>query len=513
MNRAILNKKITAKNIFWFPSKSMKIKMILDHFLQSDINVTLFYDGSEIVETHPALASSEIVNHQSISEDFLNPYESEELGLYNAFMRGDFASRYMEALYFELNRSNSFDNLRFLERSHTARSLIFFWLRKYLKHGPTLVLFSEAPHNPIQLAAKFAADFLDIDQVWFQSTEPFAPFVLPRTSHGILPVDFMPHRDNDLHNSALQIMEDSIDAMISGTKTPRVRAAEVQKKTSQRIREKLTESLITNVHLNGDKKDRGPLDAFPKLVKKGNSRTRLGMYLINLELRKMFRKSFYGGLSNAPVDKYVYFPLHFQPERTSIPEGPLVPFQPDLLAKAREFVAESHLLVVKEHPGQIARPFGFHGRSPLNTGFISQINGCQIANPNVDSRTLIAGSSLVITISGTSGLQGLLQGKKVGYFGEPWWQGAPGTFKLPLNGQGRWVEDSELYEADSKISITKEFLSNRAKSGFLGLLITGRENYFSQIFSREEVDSIRTQEAEAIVSTVLFALRQPSPET
>ena len=51
--------------------------------------------------------------------------------------------------------------------------------------------------------------------------------------------------------------------------------------------------------------------------------------------------------------KYVYFPLHFEPERTTNPDGKEFQDQFIALTKLRQIIPEDIDIVVKEHPTQL----------------------------------------------------------------------------------------------------------------------------------------------------------------
>ena len=128
-------------------------------------------------------------------------------------------------------------------------------------------------------------------------------------------------------------------------------------------------------------------------------------------------------------EKYVYFPLHFEPERTTNPDGGEYHDQFKALVKLREFVPENIKIIVKEHPSQIyVGNKGSRGRSPLFYQLIKNINGVKFVDFNLNSIELIKKSELVVSITGTVALEAAILGKKSITFGSVWYDKCPNIF-------------------------------------------------------------------------------------
>lgn len=97
--------------------------------------------------------------------------------------------------------------------------------------------------------------------------------------------------------------------------------------------------------------------------------------------------------------KYVYYALHYTPESST---NGLQPYYVDQLRAIDALILNlppGHRLVVKEHPAMVGmRPLAFYRalrRRPALT----------LVLPEEDSRTLIAGAALTVTVTGTVGLE------------------------------------------------------------------------------------------------------------
>lgn len=122
---------------------------------------------------------------------------------------------------------------------------------------------------------------------------------------------------------------------------------------------------------------------------------------------------------------FIYFSMHYQPERTSQPEALL--FDDHLLAI--DLIARSlppgWRVLVKEHP----RQFGLypavlrrrHARKQLDYAQIAALANVQIVPVDTPSGALIDACRLTATLTGTAGWEGLLAGKPSLVFGPSWY--------------------------------------------------------------------------------------------
>ena len=130
------------------------------------------------------------------------------------------------------------------------------------------------------------------------------------------------------------------------------------------------------------------------------------------------------------ADKYVYFPLHFEPERTTLPDGKEYHDQFLALVKLRDFLPPEIRIVVKEHPSQfLVTDRGPKGRSPLFYSLIKNIKNLTIVDTNTNSIELLLRSEFITTITGSVALEGSILGKKTLTFGNTWYNGCPNTIK------------------------------------------------------------------------------------
>jgi len=124
--------------------------------------------------------------------------------------------------------------------------------------------------------------------------------------------------------------------------------------------------------------------------------------------------------------KYVYFPLHFEPERTTNPDGGRFHDQSVALASLRKLLPNDVEIFVKEHPSQFYfSDKGSRGRSPLFYNLIKNIRGVRLISINEDSIKLVKHAQFSATITGTVAMEAAIMGKKSLTFGDTWYEGCP----------------------------------------------------------------------------------------
>lgn len=142
----------------------------------------------------------------------------------------------------------------------------------------------------------------------------------------------------------------------------------------------------------------------------------------------------YIGLQVAPDfnKKYIYFPLHYQPERTTSPLGG---FYADQLLTARTLavsVPDDWLIYIKEHLSQWSK---FNSRAHLwryknYYKELAKLKNVRLVPVETPSYDLINNAAAVATVTGTAGWEALSRSKPVLIFGYPWYMDCDGAFRI-----------------------------------------------------------------------------------
>lgn len=136
---------------------------------------------------------------------------------------------------------------------------------------------------------------------------------------------------------------------------------------------------------------------------------------------------------------YVFFPLHYEPEKTSNPDGGDYYNSYEAIMAIRDFVPQHIPIYIKEHITQFHHKYnGYLGRSPYFYRAISNLPNMKFVDSNVPARGLIEGSMLTVSQTGTASLEAACIGKKSMVMGDVWFSSLPNVFRF------REVDDFEL---------------------------------------------------------------------
>ena len=129
-----------------------------------------------------------------------------------------------------------------------------------------------------------------------------------------------------------------------------------------------------------------------------------------------------------PVDftrKYVYFPLHLQPEMTTDVLGGKYVDQLLAIEKLRNILPDDWYIYVKENPKQKAYMRGRYFFERLNL-----IQNVVFVDRSVDTYKLMESAQFVSTITGTAAWEAITGGKNALIFGKIWFDHFPGIFRF-----------------------------------------------------------------------------------
>jgi Capsule polysaccharide biosynthesis protein len=145
------------------------------------------------------------------------------------------------------------------------------------------------------------------------------------------------------------------------------------------------------------------------------------------DARRIFEKPVAG-------EKYVLYPIHFQPEATTLVQGPMYLDQVVLLRDIAASLPIGYRLYVKEHlSNRGRRPMSFYDA-------IKAIPSVRLLGPDEDTWQLIRNANIIAVITGTMGWEGLMFGKPVVTFGTVFFNAHPSVALAGAHSKDDWYQ-------------------------------------------------------------------------
>jgi|CXWL01.1.fsa_nt_gi hypothetical protein len=110
-----------------------------------------------------------------------------------------------------------------------------------------------------------------------------------------------------------------------------------------------------------------------------------------------------------PGEKYIYYPLHVNPEYSTNFQGTMWMDQAYTIEQLSKSIPVDWFVYVKEHPAMLiarVRPDEFYKR-------IKKLPNVRMASVGIDSHEMIMNSQMVAIVTGTTGWEAILRGKPV----------------------------------------------------------------------------------------------------
>jgi len=150
------------------------------------------------------------------------------------------------------------------------------------------------------------------------------------------------------------------------------------------------------------------------------------------------------------VDYFLFF-LHYQPERSTLPEGYGFEDQFYAIKILSKMLPKGVRLVVKEHPSMFTRGSEFKIRSIYNYDSIKKLDNVDLCAMHMDNFQLMDNALAVATITGTVALEGYVRKKPVILFGRS---------TLKVNGAHRFSTIDKLQEFVDAVVLGKVKIEN-----------------------------------------------------
>ena len=306
------------------------------------------------------------------------------------------------------------------ESYFSIRNLVYkiyqYWYDFILENKVTLILFGNVPHTPHDFVIYSIATSLKLNVVFIQSyTNLFDNGITLVLSDAIdlsFPSKNMGQKHlQDDRVDINRLKESYTNESISYFNSPLTEISRIKVSSVKYLKR-----FFQNVYLSDQLK-------IDRVLRRAISI--INFYRDKNLFFRYFRKVSTIQYSELIDKKYVFFPLHYQPESTTLPTGGIYRNLDFIIMELLKFLPKNFILVLKEHPYYF---FDNKIDTGYNESFLNhrprefyeyirnQDNVCFISNDS-DVSTLIKNSCGVVTVSGTPALESMMYRKKVLLFG------------------------------------------------------------------------------------------------
>tara|TARA_R110001592_G_scaffold108762_5_gene303898 strand:+ start:5872 stop:7263 length:1392 start_codon:yes stop_codon:yes gene_type:complete len=129
-------------------------------------------------------------------------------------------------------------------------------------------------------------------------------------------------------------------------------------------------------------------------------------------------------------DNYALFYMHYQPERTTLPEGGIYNQQLLAIRSLRRYLPNEMSIVVKEHPATFRHRLNSKYRNANFYHELAEIENTFLINDLKNDFGLLDRAKFVSSVKGTVLIEAAIRGKCGVYFGNPSYKGLPGSFYI-----------------------------------------------------------------------------------
>jgi hypothetical protein len=151
---------------------------------------------------------------------------------------------------------------------------------------------------------------------------------------------------------------------------------------------------------------------------------------------------------------YVFLPLHYQPERTTSPDGGRFSNQVLLAAMVANALPKGWRLLIKEHPNQFSfKNTGNQSRDVWVYDDLAALPNTTLLPLDMPSKPVVQAASAIATVTGFAGWEALCRGKPVLVFGTAWYQDCVGAFRVRT---GAEMEDAFRAILDARVAPSAE---------------------------------------------------------
>ena len=315
-------------------------------------------------------------------------------------------------------------NFTYTERSTLYYKLLTYWTYIFDTHQVDCVLFNETPHFPFDYVLYAMAKERGVKILRFSPTHMHSRVLLAgeveKTPAYLEAIDINQKPTQEIAEYMNRLAGDYSKAVPFYMKNITDKSFSLQKLTTFLRQGWRYLYAAPNSPLKGKESFVNEM-RLPGLY--------LGYYRLVGNLYKKRLQKKYSTLS-VDVDlkqNYIYMPLHYQPEKTTCPEGGVFVDQYLVVAMISKALPKGWKVYVKEHVSQFStKLYGERGRSAIFYDQLLALGNVELVSLSYQSFDLIDNAKAVATVTGTSALEAINRGHVALIFGNVWFQSCEG---------------------------------------------------------------------------------------
>lgn len=316
----------------------------------------------------------------------------------------------------QIVREKIFEFYSLYEIQNIIYKFIYYFKDVILSKKIDVVLFSDVPHGAYDLILYYVAKMLKVDTIFCMSS-----FWIGKT--------FIYHNLEDIGKFSINSDKKLYLEQTFKKDLPYMKKSSLKDKLKQKTKIFWNFNHTISDKLYDLKKSKKVYENLKKYILMHIERS-IKRNIENIDYKKNYKYYF----NNKIIDneKFVYFPLHLQPEMTTDTLGGIYFDQLLAIERLREILPDDWYLYIKENPKQTVYMRGSRFFERL-----SQMKNVRLLNKNINTYEIMQKCQFVATITGTAGWEAITGGKSALVFGLAWYRYMSGVTiyneKIDLN--------------------------------------------------------------------------------
>ena len=424
------------------------------------------------------------------------PYELENVnysGESNEFFHSKNYLRAKDVCLKMMDRLDLYGTFSRIDREVYFHQIIVWSLKKFSKQKPDFLLMAEAPHSHAQYLIYEICLFLNIPCFKFNRWT-LAPLLFLQNMENNEIISKEDISSSPIDNDMKKMILDYVDDVYSNQDK-----YEISYMTKHRLKMKFPGNISRIIKEDLPEIYRDIKHNVANIIK--GRWSSINPYRLNIFTRLKIQRKRAKNLNESHINiinfdinnkEYVYFPLHYEHERSTNPDGGDFHDQFKAIQCLRNLIPENIDIIIKEHPSQfLVKGRGSRGRSPLFYKLLKNINGLKIVDIDTNSIELTKNALFIATITGTAALEASILGKKALTFGSTWFPNCPNVISWNKNLSFKDIVEMEI----KKIEDIKSYLINHQKNNSVvgcqnGSVIRRFPDLITEKFKIEEKEGV-----------------------